>query len=95
MKKPYCKLEGSHLVGWFILGEFHQGAILLLHGIRASRLEMAIFSSKACESGPHCEERSDEAISSRGHARFEGNCTRVAGLTCVSLWRPSRYSRSK
>ena len=32
--------SGSRLAGWFIPGEPHHGAILLLHGIRANRLEM-------------------------------------------------------
>ena len=32
--------SGSRLAAWFIPGEPHQGAVLLLHGIRANRLEM-------------------------------------------------------
>jgi alpha-beta hydrolase superfamily lysophospholipase len=32
--------SGSRLAGWFIPGGAHKGAILLLHGIRANRLEM-------------------------------------------------------
>jgi len=32
--------SGSRLAGWFIPGEPRKGAILLLHGIRANRLEM-------------------------------------------------------
>jgi uncharacterized protein len=32
--------SGSQLAGWFVPGEPHAGAILLLHGIRANRLEM-------------------------------------------------------
>src|SRR6202162_3883230 len=32
--------SGSQLAGWFIPGEARKGAILLLHGVRANRLEM-------------------------------------------------------
>ncbi len=32
--------SGSRLAGWFIPGEPHGGAVLLLHGVRANRLEM-------------------------------------------------------
>jgi uncharacterized protein len=32
--------SGSQFAGWFVAGEPHAGAILLLHGIRANRLEM-------------------------------------------------------
>jgi fermentation-respiration switch protein FrsA (DUF1100 family) len=32
--------SGSRLAGWFIPGEPHDGAILLMHGVRANRLEM-------------------------------------------------------
>jgi alpha-beta hydrolase superfamily lysophospholipase len=32
--------SGSRLAGWFIAGEPHHGAVLLLHGVRGSRLAM-------------------------------------------------------
>lgn len=32
--------SGSRLSGWFMAGEPHVGAVLLLHGVRANRLEM-------------------------------------------------------
>jgi uncharacterized protein len=32
--------SGSRLSGWFVPGEPHRGAIVLMHGIRANRLEM-------------------------------------------------------
>ncbi len=32
--------SGSRLSGWFLKGRPHRGAILLMHGIRANRLEM-------------------------------------------------------
>jgi uncharacterized protein len=32
--------SGSHLSGWYIAGHAHVGAVLLMHGVRANRLEM-------------------------------------------------------
>jgi fermentation-respiration switch protein FrsA (DUF1100 family) len=32
--------SGSRLSGWFIAGEPHMGAVLLMHGVRADRLQM-------------------------------------------------------
>jgi hypothetical protein len=35
-----ASISGSRLSGWFLKGRPHRGAILLMHGIRANRLEM-------------------------------------------------------
>jgi alpha-beta hydrolase superfamily lysophospholipase len=32
--------SGSRLSGWYIAGQAHAGAVLLMHGVRANRLEM-------------------------------------------------------
>jgi fermentation-respiration switch protein FrsA (DUF1100 family) len=36
----FASESGSRLSGWFIPGQAHAGAVLLMHGIRANRLEM-------------------------------------------------------
>ncbi|MFG6428305.1 alpha/beta hydrolase [Roseateles sp. LYH14W] len=32
--------EGQHLAGWFLPGRAHEGAVLMLHGVRGNRLQM-------------------------------------------------------